>query len=205
MNKVDQKAQVKYTLLWRTDKSQEEIDYYKQIEEYYSLPCAGEVRQFAPFIENYQRIPIVISDGFMSRARMRFVVCSFEKEGEPLIRITSQFMFLYEHIKNPLVWHEVGHVHHAHAFDPIYSDNDKIREERTNAAKEGRVQKHEFEADCFAASQVGKRAVLEALTYVYKTRPKSPKGSKTMINDLARREIGLRIAKLRKMKNKKSK
>ena len=64
----------------------------------------------------------------------------------------------------PLIMHELGH--YLNGDSRRKANNETIRKDRALTIEQGKVPQRELDADSFAVSQVGKKAVRNALKYV---------------------------------------
>jgi hypothetical protein len=164
----------KYRILWRKGKQR----------------SIGEVRNYAEDGKGYRRFFILFDEALMQKISMRFLVSSWGSQG-PEITVSRAFMDLPRAFREAAIWHEIGHVHYEHLFDPTFQNQDELREARLEAIKSGRVVSSEAEADRFAVENVGKDAITGFLKYLMLTRPT---GDNLGWNDAGKKELELRIA-----------
>jgi hypothetical protein len=135
----------------------------------------------------YRRIHISSDDNLMKRINMRFMVSSWEDQG-PIIHVSSAFMSLPRSIGEAGIWHEVGHIHFEH------HNQEEFRDARISAIKKGEVISMESAADRFAIIHSSKKALIDLLDYLYRTRSA---GEKAGLNMIGKRELEIRIAAIR--------
>lgn len=151
----------------------------------------GEVRNYAENNRGYRIIKIMHDEELMKRINMRYIVSDWTEDG-PSIYVSSKFIDLDTNMKNSGILHEVGHIHYEH-FIKLELDQDEIRERRINAIQNENIMKEEVEADNFAIKKTGKGSMLEFLNYLKSTRPE---GKSNGLNDLGKKELELRIARI---------
>ena len=150
----------------------------------------AEVRNYTLDEMGYRRIHISSDDNLMKRINMRFMVSSWEDQG-PIIHVSSAFMNLPRSIGEAGIWHEVGHIHFEHHNQKEFRNKAELRNARISAIKKGEVLSIESAADRFAIIHSSKKALIDFLDYLYRTRPA---GEKAGLNMIGKRELEIRIA-----------
>jgi hypothetical protein len=155
--------------------------------------CIGEVRNYALDRKGYRKVPLLLDDALMQKINMRFLATSWGDRG-PKITISFAFMTLPLNFREVGIWHEIGHIYYEHNLINEFQDQIQLRAARIAAIESRQVISFEVEADGFAVERVGKDAVIGFLTYLLRTRPT---GGKLGWNDIGRRELELRISKIK--------
>jgi hypothetical protein len=153
----------------------------------------AEVRNYTLDETGYRRIHIYCDDNLMKSKNMRFMVSNWEDKG-PIIHVSNAFINLPRSIGEAGIWHEVGHVHFEHHHQKEFKDQAELRNARISAIKKGEVLSMESEADCFAIIHSSKKALIDFLDHLYRTRPA---GEKAGLNMIGKRELEIRIAAIR--------
>src|SRR5271157_5600435 len=120
----------------------------------------GKVINYDPENQTEFYINIEVSDLDVSKTGFTIIAHTWRKNNRlkkliPIIGITRYFINYPEYVKEGLIWHEVGHVHHKHVLRNKLTQY-QLREERLNCIKKNDVLPMEIEADIFAAKKVGK-------------------------------------------------
>lgn len=167
-----------YSLIWTTSLS----------------GVVGEVRNFAVDTSCYRRIKIIAEKDLRRKTGFRYCCLKYEQT-EPEIVVDRSLLGLPVAIRNAMIWHEVGHVHHEHVINSLARSPESIRADRLAAISSGGVDSQELEADQFAVKQVGTEAVILFLKFLLESRANEKPSN---LNSAACIELERRILLLEK-------
>lgn len=168
-----------YDLLWLNNESSQ----FAEVRNYY-----------ADNPSKYRFFKIINDDAKIKAIPMRFLAVSANLK-DPYILASNEFLKLPRSLQAAAIWHEIGHIHHGHKQA---GSQEEIRKLRLSYIDSNQVMPDELEADQFATKRAGRDSVSRFIEHLIRTRPVGKEGD---LNELGRKELQLRLDKLRSMGN----